>query len=74
MTLPRVQPIVPTRRNAPFDDPDWLLDLKYDGFRALCYVEQGRGRLISRNGNSLTRFRGARQPDCVRARGRRGGD
>jgi ATP-dependent DNA ligase len=56
MMLPRVQPIVPTRRKEPSDDPDWLFDLKYDGFRALCYVEQGRGRLISRNGNQLTRF------------------
>jgi len=39
MTLPRVQPIVPTRRKEPFDDPDWLFELKYDGFRGLCYLE-----------------------------------
>jgi bifunctional non-homologous end joining protein LigD len=56
MTLPRVQPIVPTWRKEPFDDPEWLFDFKYDGFRALCYVEQGRCRLISRNGNLLRRF------------------
>src|SRR5215471_4531055 len=56
MPLPRVQPVVPTRRKESFDDPDWLFDLKYDGVRALLYIEQGRGRLISRNGNSLTRF------------------
>jgi bifunctional non-homologous end joining protein LigD len=30
--------------------------VKYDGFRALCFLEQGRCRLISRNGNSLHRF------------------
>jgi hypothetical protein len=34
MTLPRVQPIAPTWREEPFDDPDWLFDFKYDGFRA----------------------------------------
>src|SRR6516164_480110 len=54
--LPRVQPIIPTRRKEPFDHPEWLFDFKYDGFRALCYIEQGRCRFISRNGNVLSRF------------------
>ena len=49
MPLPRVAPIIPTRRKEPFDDPAWLFDYKYDGFRAVCYVQQGRGRLVSRN-------------------------
>lgn len=56
MTLPRVQPIAPTWHKEPFDDPDWLFDFKYDGFRALCYLEQRRNRLISRNNNIMTRF------------------
>ena len=56
--LPRVQPIAPVRRTEPFDDPEWLFDLKYDGFRALCYLEQGRCWLISRNGNLMSRFAG----------------
>jgi bifunctional non-homologous end joining protein LigD len=56
MTLPRVQPIAPTRRKEPFDDPDWLFDFKYDGFRALYYIEPDHNRLISRNRNLLTRF------------------
>ena len=56
MTLPRVQPITPTWHKEPFDDPDWLFDFKYDGFRALYYIEPGHNRLISRNGNLLTRF------------------
>jgi bifunctional non-homologous end joining protein LigD len=30
--------------------------VKYDGFRALCYVELGHCRLISRNGNVFERF------------------
>jgi bifunctional non-homologous end joining protein LigD len=54
--LPRVQPIAPIRRTEPFDDPEWLFDLKYDGFRALRYLEHGRCRLISRNGNPMSRF------------------
>ena len=56
--LPRVQPIAPIRRPEPFDDPEWLFDLKYDGFRALCYLEQGLCRLISRNGDLMSRFTG----------------
>ena len=56
MSLPRVQPIIATWRKEPFDHPEWLFDFKYDGFRALCYLEQGRSRLISRNGNRLSRF------------------
>jgi len=35
----------------PFDHPDWLFEIKYDGFRALAYVEHGSGRLVSRKGN-----------------------
>jgi len=54
--LPRVQPIAPIRRPEPFDDPEWLFDLKYDGFRGLCYLEQGRCRMVSRNGNLMSRF------------------
>jgi len=46
----------PTRRKEPFDDPDWLFDLKYDGFRALFLVERRRSRLVSRNANVLTCF------------------
>jgi hypothetical protein len=33
VTLPLVQPIVPVLRGAPFDDPAWLFEPKYDGFR-----------------------------------------
>jgi bifunctional non-homologous end joining protein LigD len=51
VTLPRVQSIIPTWRKEPFDDPDWLFEFKYDGFRGLCYLEQGRCRFMSRNGN-----------------------
>ena len=56
MTLPRVQPIPPTWHKEPFDDPDWLFDFKYDGFRAICYLEHRRNRLISHNNNVMTRF------------------
>jgi bifunctional non-homologous end joining protein LigD len=56
MTLPRVQPIIPTLRAEPFDAPGWVFECKYDGFRGLCYLERGRCRFISRNGNVLRRL------------------
>ena len=56
VTLPRVQPIIPCWRREPFDHSDWVFDFKYDGFRALCYIERGRCHFISRNGNLLSRF------------------
>ena len=40
----------------PFDDPDWLFELKYDGFRAMAVIEHGRAQLISRNGNPFGSF------------------
>jgi ATP-dependent DNA ligase len=54
--MPRVQPITPSRRKEPFDHSDWLFDVKYDGFRAVCYLQRGRCNLISWRGNVFTQF------------------
>lgn len=49
---------MPLRRlPAPFDHPEWLFELKIDGFRAVAYVEPSGVRLISRAGILFTRFR-----------------
>jgi len=50
-------PIVPIRRSDPFDDPAWLFELKYDGFRAL--ADTVNGRLLSKNLNRMRRFSAA---------------
>jgi len=52
--LPKVMPLVLKRRAAAFDNPDYLYDLKYDGFRALLEIDGIGARLVSRNRN---RFR-----------------
>ena len=44
------------KRAAPFDDPDWIFELKYDGFRGLAVIENGRTRLLSRNGHPFASF------------------
>ena len=41
---------------SPFDHPDWLYELKYDGFRAVAQIKDGRCQLISRNGSTFTSF------------------
>src|SRR5690349_7366636 len=47
------------RLHAPFDHPDWIFEVKYDGFRCLAHV--GRAvRFVSRNGNEFRGFNPAR--------------
>jgi bifunctional non-homologous end joining protein LigD len=55
-TLPHVQPIVPVARAQPFDDPDWLFEPKYDGFRGLLYVTPRDCYFRSKRGNALKQF------------------
>jgi len=43
------------RREA-FDHPDWVFELKFDGFRSLAYIDDGGCRLVSRNANTYKSF------------------
>jgi bifunctional non-homologous end joining protein LigD len=55
-TLPQVEPLVPVLRAGPFDDPHYLFEPKYDGFRGLLYVTGKRCCIRSRQGHVLHRF------------------
>jgi bifunctional non-homologous end joining protein LigD len=55
-TLPLIQPIVPVLRGVPFDDPAWLFEPKYDGFRGLLYVGPRHCWFRSKRGNTMARF------------------
>ncbi len=46
--LPKLSPMDLIQIPAPFDDPDFLYEVKFDGFRALAYVEDGHCELVSR--------------------------
>ena len=45
------------RKPHPFDLPDWIFELKVDGFRALAHFENGKCELVSRNRNTFASFR-----------------
>jgi bifunctional non-homologous end joining protein LigD len=38
------------RMPEPFNHPDWLYEVKFDGFRALAHVKGHHCQLVSRNG------------------------
>jgi len=37
----------------PFDNPDYIFELKHDGFRAIAYLQNGESKLVSRNQRNL---------------------
>lgn len=57
MRLPRFDTAQLTLFRVPFDDPDFLFELKVDGFRALAYVDDGHCELVSRRRNPYKSFK-----------------
>jgi bifunctional non-homologous end joining protein LigD len=49
-----IHPMLATPTAKAFDDPDWLFEIKWDGYRAVAFIAEGRARLVSRNQNDLT--------------------
>ena len=43
-----------TLTDAPFDDPDWVFEDKYDGFRMIAEIRRGKVALYSRNGKIIS--------------------
>jgi bifunctional non-homologous end joining protein LigD len=44
-----IKPMLATLVDEPFDDPDWVYEVKWDGYRALAFVNKGEVELVSRN-------------------------
>jgi bifunctional non-homologous end joining protein LigD len=54
--VPHFQTITLGRKPRPFSHPDWLFEVKWDGFRALLHSDKDGVRLVSRNGNTFKSF------------------
>jgi bifunctional non-homologous end joining protein LigD len=52
--LSDVKPMLCTLIKEPFDDPDFLYEVKLDGYRIMAYVKNGKVRLASRSGLDYT--------------------
>lgn len=64
-----IKPMLAKTADKPFNDPKWVFEIKYDGYRAIAEIESGKVRLYSRNNldftekfkivtESLSKFRG----------------
>jgi bifunctional non-homologous end joining protein LigD len=49
-----IHPMLATSVDEPFDDPEWLFEIKWDGYRAIAFIAKDKVRLVSRNQNDLT--------------------
>jgi bifunctional non-homologous end joining protein LigD len=54
-----IHPMLAESVDKPFDGPEWLFEIKWDGYRAVAFISGGKVRLVSRNQNDLT----ARYPE-----------
>src|SRR5689334_24860986 len=50
----RLQPMLATLTDSPFDDPDWVFEDKFDGFRMVAEIRASRVVLYSRNGKIIS--------------------
>ena len=50
----KIKPMLATLVKEPFDDPDWQYEVKWDGYRAVAYINKGKVEISSRNNKSFT--------------------
>jgi len=46
----RLKPMLTTPIKKPFDHPEWIFEIKWDGYRAVAEIHEGGASLYSRNG------------------------
>jgi bifunctional non-homologous end joining protein LigD len=54
MVIPSLMPL--TVQSRPFDDPNWLFEIKHDGFRGLALIDRGDCWFLSRRKHKFNRF------------------
>jgi bifunctional non-homologous end joining protein LigD len=50
----KIHPMLAESVEKPFDGEDWLFEIKWDGYRAIAFIDGGKVRLVSRNQNDQT--------------------
>jgi len=48
-----IKPMLATLVDQPFDNPDWIYEIKWDGYRVVSYMNKGRVEMRSRNNLSF---------------------
>ncbi|MGM9478200.1 DNA ligase D [Pedobacter sp. GSP4] len=48
-----IKPMLATLVDEPFDDPGWQYEVKWDGYRALAFIDKGKVDILSRNNKSF---------------------
>jgi bifunctional non-homologous end joining protein LigD len=67
----KLEPMLATLSDKLPSGTDWLYEVKWDGYRALCFLEDGKARMVSRRGNPMDKqFPEVAQalPEAVRAK------
>jgi bifunctional non-homologous end joining protein LigD len=50
----QIRPMLALSIEKPFDGAEWLFEIKWDGYRAVSFIEHGSVRLMSRTDNDLS--------------------
>jgi bifunctional non-homologous end joining protein LigD len=49
-----IDPMLATLVDEPFDNPEWVFEVKWDGYRTIAFLNNGKTQLQSRNNKSFT--------------------
>lgn len=49
----KIEPMLAVLGSELPEGSDWLYEVKWDGYRALCFLEKGKVRMVSRRGNAM---------------------
>ena len=49
-----IKPMLATLVDEPFSDPNWIFETKWDGFRSVCFLKDGKSHFVSRNQLDMT--------------------
>lgn len=50
-----IKPMLANLSDTPFDDPDWVYEIKWDGYRAIAEIQKGKVHVYSRNNQDFTK-------------------